>query len=52
MTTLNLPEAKNGTGNYTYSHTGTLPAGLTINDTARTLSGTPTATTAGAVEIT
>jgi uncharacterized protein YhjY with autotransporter beta-barrel domain len=42
--------ASGGTGPYTYSQTGTLPAGLTFNAGTRTLSGTPTA--AGSFPIT
>ncbi len=40
--TLNLPEATGGSGSLTYSLSGTLPAGLSFDSSARTISGTPT----------
>ncbi len=40
--TLNLPEASGGSGALTYSLSGTLPAGLSFDASARTISGTPT----------
>ena len=46
-----LPEASGGTGNPTYS-VSSLPAGLSFNASTRTLSGTPTAATNGAVGVT
>ena len=49
---LTLPEATGGTPPYTYELIellGTLPAGVTFDETARTLTGTPTAVTAGTV---
>ena len=45
-----LPEARGGTAPLTYS-VSTLPAGLAFDATTRTLSGTPTAATNGAVTI-
>ena len=45
-----LPEARGGTAPLTYS-VSTLPAGLVFDATTRTLSGTPTAATNGAVTI-
>ena len=45
-----LPEARGGTAPLTYS-VSTLPAGLAFDSTTRTLSGTPTAATVGAVTI-
>ena len=45
-----LPEASGGTGNLTYS-VSSLPAGLSFNASTRTLSGTPTAATDGAVVV-
>ena len=39
-----LPVATGGNGNLTYALSPSLPAGVTFNATARTLSGTPTAT--------
>ena len=45
-----LPEALGGTGNLTYSVSG-LPAGLSFDAATRTLSGTPSAATDGAVEV-
>ena len=47
-----LPEASGGTGALTYNILGTLPAGLSFDAATRTLSGTPSAATDGAVEIT
>ena len=46
-----LPEASGGTGNLTYS-VSSLPAGLSFNASTRTLGGTPTAATNGAVGVT
>ena len=51
-----LPAASGGDGTYTYALSGpdggrALPAGLRFDATARTLSGTPEATTAGAVAL-
>ena len=46
-----LPEASGGTDELTYSVSG-LPTGLSFDAATRTLSGTPTAATDGAVEIT
>ncbi len=40
--TVTLPAAIGGTGSLSYSLTGTLPAGVTFDSSARTLSGTPT----------
>ena len=40
---LTLPEATGGTGTITYSLSPTLPAGLTFDATARTITGTTTA---------
>ena len=45
-----LPEASGGTGELTYS-VSTLPAGLAFDAATRTLSGTPTAATDGAVDV-
>lgn len=42
IATINLPEASNGTGAYTYTLTGDLPAGLTYTAAAKTITGTPT----------
>ena len=42
--TLQLPEATGGNAPLTYSLTPTLPTGLTFDATARTVTGTPTAT--------
>ena len=50
ISALVLPEARGGTAPLTYS-VSTLPAGLAFDATTRTLSGTPTAATAGAVTI-
>ena len=47
-----LPGASGGTGDLTYSLVGTLPAGLSFDAATRTLSGTPTAATDGAVSVT
>ena len=46
-----LPEASDGDGELTYS-ISTLPAGLEFDAATRTLAGTPTAATDGAVEVT
>ena len=46
-----LPAASGGTGTLTYSVSG-LPAGLSFDAATRTLAGTPTAATNGAVEVT
>ena len=46
ITTLTLPEATGGNGTLTYTLTPAAPAGLTFDPTARTLSGTPTASLA------
>ena len=51
ITLLVLPEATGGEGEVTYEVLG-LPAGLSFDDSTRTISGTPTAATDGAVEIT
>ena len=51
ITALQLPEAMGGEGDITYS-VFDLPAGLTFDATTRTISGTPTAATDGAVEVT
>ena len=51
ITPLVLPAASGGTGALTYSLVG-LPAGLSFDAATRTLSGTPTAATNGAVEVT
>lgn len=42
---LALPTARGGVGPYTYTLTPTLPAGLSLNATTRTISGTPTVVT-------
>ena len=47
-----LPAASGGTGALTYNILGTLPAGLEFDSATRTLSGTPSAATDGAVEVT
>ena len=47
-----LPAASGGTGTLTYSILTTLPAGLEFDAATRTLSGTPTAATDGAVDVT
>ena len=46
-----LPAASGGTGELTYSISG-LPAGLSFDASTRTLAGTPTAATDGAIEVT
>ena len=46
-----LPAASGGTGELTYSVSG-LPAGLSFDAATRTLAGTPTAATNGAIEVT
>ena len=51
ITPLVLPPASGGTGDLTYS-VSDLPAGLTFDAATRTISGTPTAATDGAVEVT
>ena len=51
ITDLVLPEATGGEGDVTY-RAFDLPAGLTFDATTRTISGTPTAATDGAVEVT
>ena len=51
ISALVLPEATGGEGEITYRVSG-LPAGLSFDDSTRTISGTPTAATDGAVEIT
>ena len=51
ITSFVLPEASGGTGALTYRIVG-LPAGLTFNVATRTISGTPSAATDGAVEVT
>ena len=51
ITDLVLPEAMGGAGDLRY-HLLTLPAGLSFNGATRTLSGTPTAATNCAVEVT
>ena len=43
ITSFELPEAAGGSGGYTYTHLDTLPAGLTLNHSTRTISGRPTA---------
>ena len=50
ITDLVLPEATGGTGALTYRVLG-LPTGLVFDAATRTLSGTPTAATDGAVEV-
>ena len=50
ITPLVLPAASGGTGALTYSLLG-LPAGLVFDGATRTISGTPSAATDGAVEI-
>ena len=50
ITPLVLPEASGGTGVLTYRLVG-LPAGLAFDAATRTLSGTPSAATDGAVEV-
>ena len=45
-----LPEASGGTGELTYS-VSDLPTGLAFDASTRTLSGTPTAATDGAVTV-
>ena len=47
-----LPAASGGTGALTYSILTTLPAGLEFDAATRTISGTPSAATDGAVEVT
>ena len=47
-----LPAASGGTGTLTYSILTTLPAGLSFDAATRTLSGTPSAATDGAVDVT
>ena len=47
-----LPAASGGTGTRTYRLVGTLPAGLAFDAATRTLSGTPSAATNGAVSVT
>jgi hypothetical protein len=47
-----LPAASGGTGTLTYSILTTLPAGLEFDAATRTLSGTPSAATDGAVDVT
>ena len=42
---LTLPEATGGSGDLTYTLTGTLPAGLSFDAASRRLSGTPTTVT-------
>ena len=42
ITTLTLPEASGGNGALTYALTPALPAGLSFDDNARTISGMPT----------
>ena len=51
ITALQLPEAMGGEGGVTY-RVFDLPAGLTFDADTRTISGTPAAATAGAVEVT
>ena len=51
ISALVLPEATGGEGEITYRVSG-LPAGLSFDDSTRTISGTPEAATDGAVEIT
>ncbi len=45
ITALTLPAATGGTGDLTYTLTGTLPAGLGFDPDTRKLTGTPTAVT-------
>ena len=51
ISALALPEATGGEGEITYRVSG-LPAGLSFDDSTRTISGTPEAATDGAVEVT
>ncbi len=51
ITALVLPEATGGEGEVTYRVFG-LPAGLSFDAATRTISGTPTAATDGAIEVT
>ena len=51
ITPLVLPEASGGTAPLTYSVSNLLPAGLSFDAATRTLSGTPTAATNGAVDV-
>jgi 6-phosphogluconolactonase (cycloisomerase 2 family) len=48
ITSFNPLAAHGGTTPYTYSHTGTLPAGLSFNTSTGAVTGTPTATYAAA----
>lgn len=43
------PVVTGGSGSFTYTLTGTLPAGLAFDGTSGTISGTPTATADGAI---
>ena len=51
ITPLVLPEAVGGEGEITY-RVSELPAGLSFDDSTRTISGTPEAATDGAIEVT
>ena len=48
ISTLTLPEATGGSGALTYALSPSLPAGLSFDATARTITGTPTETSASA----
>ena len=48
IATLTLPQATGGSGTITYSLSPSLPNGLSFDASARTITGTPTATSAGA----
>ncbi len=48
ITTLTLPQATGGSGSLTYALSPSLPTGLSFDASARTISGTPTVTSAQA----
>ena len=48
ITTLTLPQATGGSGSLTYSLSPSLPTGLSFDASARTITGTPSATSAQA----
>ena len=52
ITNLVLPAASGGNGTLTYTLDGTLPTGLSLDETTRTISGTPTALQTTAVTYT